>query len=471
MSFISFSFLFFFLLVLMGRVLIGPRKVEKPYLAMLLAASLVFYASFVPWYLLILIFTTLVDFYAGRKISESSSPGRRKAYLVLSLTANLGLLAFFKYLNFFSGLCGLLLSQLHFRTVPPHWDIALPIGISFFTFQSMSYTIDIYRGKIKPEKSYGRFLLFVCFFTHLVSGPIVRAKELLYQFDRKRKIRLKVWAEGFYLIISGLFFKMVVADNLGDYVNKFWKYGAADQMAAAVPLSLAILFSCQIFADFLGYSQIAMGTAYLLGFKLPLNFNNPYIASSFREFWTRWHITLSTWMRDYLYIPLGGNKGSQLKVFSALMITMLLAGLWHGAALTFVCWGLLHGTALVFERILRSNHFFESKSVVRKMGWFLIVQGTVLTGWIFFRSDTLGQAFRIFNNFFNGGFDPGNALAILPAFWFVLPVLVLHGRAFLVERGWVLAPSNMEKGLVCALMFYGVLTLYGKTNAFLYFQF
>jgi alginate O-acetyltransferase complex protein AlgI len=455
----------------MGRFVLGPNKNEKAYLIMLLAASLVFYGSFVPWYLLLLLFTTVVDYYVGNKIAESSSVVYRKTYLVLSLVANLGLLAFFKYLNFFSDTSRLLLSLWHVNAPSFHWDIVLPIGISFFTFQSMSYTIDIYRGKIKPEKTYWRFLLFVCFFTHLISGPIVRAKELLYQFDRKRKIRLKVYMEGFYLIISGLFFKMVVADNIGDYVNTFWKYGGADQMSSMVPLTLTILFSCQIFSDFMGYSQIAMGTAYLLGFKLPLNFNNPYIAVSFRDFWTRWHITLSTWIRDYLYIPLGGNQGSQLKVFSALIITFLLAGLWHGAALTFVFWGFIHGTALIFERILRSNHFFETKSILRKALWFLVVQATVLMSWIFFRSETLGQSFRIFNNLFNGGFNPNYALAILPALWFVLPVILLHGRAFLVERGCVPAPGKLEKGFVCALMLYGILTLYGKINAFLYFQF
>jgi alginate O-acetyltransferase complex protein AlgI len=471
MSFISFSFLFFFLLVLLGRVFIGPNKVGKPYLVMLLVASLIFYGSFVPWYLSLLLFTTVIDYYVGNKIAGSTSPGYRKTYLILSLVANLGLLIFFKYLNFLSGIAQFLMSLFRIYFFAPHLDIVLPIGISFFTFQSMSYTIDIYRNKIKPEKTYWRFLLFVSFFTHLISGPIVRAKELLYQFDRKRKIRLKVYLEGFYLIISGLFFKMVVADNIGDYVNKFWKYGAADNMAAAVPLSLTVLFACQIFSDFLGYSQIAMGTAYLLGFKLPLNFNNPYIASSFREFWTRWHITLSSWIRDYLYIPLGGNQGSQLKVFSALMITMLLAGLWHGAALTYVFWGFIHGASLVFERILRSNRFFEVKSVLIKIFWFLVVQATVLVGWIFFRSDTLSQSFRIFNNLFNGGFNPANALAILPGFWFVIPVVVLHGRAFVVERGWIPATKRMEKAFVCALMLYGLFTLYGKTNAFLYFQF
>jgi alginate O-acetyltransferase complex protein AlgI len=264
---------------------------------------------------------------------------------------------------------------------------------------------------------------------------------------------------------------MVVADNIAGYVNTYWRYGASDNMAAAVPLSLTLLFSCQIFSDFLGYSRIAMGSAYLLGFKLPGNFNHPYIAASFREFWTRWHITLSTWIRDYLYIPLGGNQGSEIKVYSTLMITFLLAGLWHGAAFTFILWGGIHGLALLVERIFRSHGLVDSKSIPAQIIWFLVVQATVLFSWVFFRSTTLEQAFHFLNNFFNGGFNPSYASLFLPAFWFVLPVLLLHGRGFLSERGWLPTPGAVEKGVVSALMLYGLFTLYGKTNAFLYFQF
>jgi len=473
MSFISFSFLFLFLFTFLVRLTVGRQKTEKAYLLLLLIISLIFYGSYIPWYLTLLLFTTLVDYYAGQHIYENPSSRSKKLFLVLSLTANLGLLAFFKYTNFFMDTT-ILVARLFgapFRPLP-HLDLILPIGISFFTFQSMSYTIDIYRGLIKPERTYWRFLLFVCFFTHLISGPIVRARELIYQFDRKRRIHLKVLLEGLYLIISGLFFKMVVADNIGDYINTYWKFGSADNMAAVVPFLLTLLFSCQIFSDFLGYSRIAMGTAYLLGFKLPLNFNNPYIASSFREFWTRWHITLSTWIRDYLYIPLGGNKGSELKTYATLMITMILAGLWHGAALTFVFWGAIHGLALLFERILRKNGLLNTRSILGQIFGFFVVQATILVSWVFFRSDTLAQAFRFLNNlFFNGGWNPSYGSLFLSALWFVLPVFFLHLRGLFIEKKWLSVPGPIEKGILAALMLYGIFTLYGKTNAFLYFKF
>lgn len=308
MSFVSFSFVLLFALALVCRVWLGPTKVEKAYLTSLLVLSLVFYASFYPPYLLLLLFTTLVDYYAGKKIYAAVSPARKKIFLVFSLAANLGLLAFFKYTDFvletWRNICGFF----HMAGPQiPYLNLLLPIGISFFTFQSMSYTIDLYRGRIQPAPSYGRFLLFVCFFTHLISGPIVRASELMYQFNRKRKMRMGVVLQGLYLMVFGYFLKMVVADNLAGYINRYWSRGASDNMPAVVPLSLAVLFSCQIFADIYGYTNIARGTAYLLGFRLPVNFNSPYIAGSFREFWTRWHISLSRWIRDYLYIPLGGT--------------------------------------------------------------------------------------------------------------------------------------------------------------------
>jgi alginate O-acetyltransferase complex protein AlgI len=472
MSFISFSFLFLFVLVLVGRFFIGPTKVEKPYLLLLLVASLVFYASFVPQYLLLLLFTTLVDYYAGLKIAESASAARRKTFLVVSLAVNLGLLGFFKYSNFAldwaRNVCLLLGIA---ETWVPRMEWVLPIGISFFTFQSMSYTIDIFRDQLKPVQSYWRFLLFVSFFTHLISGPIVRASELLYQFDRKRQIRLRVCLQGCYLMVLGFFLKMVVADNLAAFVNRYWERGAAVDMPAPVPLVLAFLFSCQIFADFFGYTNIALGTAYLLGFKLPTNFNNPYIAGSFREFWTRWHITLSRWIRDYLYIPLGGNQGSSGRVFYTLMTTMLLAGLWHGAAPTFILWGGIHGLALALERFLGFHRMDSSRPFLLRMGWFLVVQATVLIAWIFFRSRNLEQGYHFLKNIVTVGGGWEYVLQIAPAFWFVLPIVLMHLRGFLAERQWMEAPGVKEKGILCGLMLYALFTLYGKNNAFIYFQF
>jgi D-alanyl-lipoteichoic acid acyltransferase DltB (MBOAT superfamily) len=472
MSFISFSFVLLFALTLLGRFTIGRTKVEKPYLVFLLVMSLVFYASFIPRYLLLLLFTTGVDYAVGFWIFESPSPARKKMYLVLSLTANLGLLGFYKYSNFVLKLAGDLGAGLGMEvSALPHLALVLPLGISFFTFQSMSYTIDVYRGRLKPVNSYWRFLLFVSFFTHLISGPIVRASELLYQFDRKRRIRLSVFLHGIYLMVLGFFLKMVVADNLAAYVNKYWDRGAADQMPASVPLALAFLFSCQIFADFFGYTNIAMGGAYLLGFKLPVNFDHPYLAASFREFWARWHITLSRWFRDYVYIPLGGNRGSREKVYGALLLTMLLAGLWHGAAYTFLIWGALHGVALILERVLGFHISDGARHRFLGFLWFLVVQATVMVAWIFFRAENAGQGFIFLKNMTGGNFAWKYLLQIYPAFLFASPVLFLHLRAFLVEKAWMGKAGIGEKTALCSLMLYGIITLYGKNNAFLYFQF
>lgn len=470
MSFVSFSFAVLFLLVFVGRLTIERKGARTPYLALLLAASLVFYGSFVPAYLLLLFFTTGVDFWAGGRIAVSPTPQGKKGYLVLSLAANLGLLAFFKYANFFMDLSAQLGQMLGWGGTPPkHMDWVLPIGISFFTFESMSYTIDIYWGRLKPVKDYWKFLLFVSFFTHLVSGPIVRARELLYQFERKRKARIRVLLEGSYRMVMGFFFKMVVADNLASFVDPNWVFGAKYQ-ASIVPLYLAFLFSCQIFADFYGYTQIALGSAYILGFKLPDNFNAPYIAGSFREFWTRWHITLSRWIRDYLYIPLGGNKGSWIRAFLVLNLTMMLAGLWHGAALTFVLWGILHGLALSLERLAGFSKE-RTRPLWMRAFWALFVQGVVLVGWILFRSTDLEQALGFLKNLFAGGFNPLYVRPLFSAAIFTLPVLGLHLGAFLTERGWMVPADGRAKAILSALMFYGVLTLYGNHNAFIYYQF
>ncbi len=472
MSFISFPFIILFLFAMACRIWIGPTKTEKPYLAALLVLSLIFYGSFIPQYLLLLLFTTLVDYYAGNQIAGTDSHPRKKAFLVLSLVSNLGLLAFFKYSEFaldnLRALCALL--GLNGSWVPQA-ALALPIGISFFTFQSMSYTIDIYRGQIKPVNSYWRFLLFVSFFTHLVSGPIVRANELLYQFDRKRRLRWMVSLQGLYLMILGFFLKMVVADNLADYVNRYWERGGANGMPAAVPLSLAVMFSCQIFADFAGYTSIATGAAYLLGFKLPMNFNSPYIASSFREFWTRWHITLSRWIRDYLYIPLGGNKGSGWRPYWILMVTMVLAGFWHGAAFTFLIWGALHGFFLGLERMAGMNGKDKGHSGVIVFFWSLLTQAVVLIGWIFFRAKSVTEAFHFIRNLSNVTYGWNTLGQITPAFFFILPVLLTHLRSYCVESGWMKSPGIREKGFWAAFMLYFIFTLYGKNNAFIYFQF
>jgi D-alanyl-lipoteichoic acid acyltransferase DltB (MBOAT superfamily) len=354
MNFISFAFLIFLGVVLVARLLAVRTGREPVYLYFLVGASLLFYAWHVPAYLAILLFSTIIDYVAARKIERyAGQNSKSKAFLLLSLAANLGVLAFFKYCNF--ALDSLTQVATFFNLDAawvPRLHVILPMGISFYTFQSMSYTIDVYRGVLKPIHSFWRFLLYVAFFPQLVAGPIVRARDFLYQINRQRSLNIHAAGEGTYLIIRGLFLKMVVADNIGPLVNRYWAYGSGETGDCVLTVLLALLFGCQIFADFAGYSSIARGVAYLLGFRLTLNFNAPYIASSFSNFWRRWHISLSQWMRDYLYLSLGGNRISPLRTYINLLVVMLLAGLWHGAAYTFIFWGLLHATALITERLL-----------------------------------------------------------------------------------------------------------------------
>jgi alginate O-acetyltransferase complex protein AlgI len=471
LSFVSYSFLLLFAVAWAGRLTFGRNKNEKSYLLFLLALSLIFYASYIPAYLFLLLGVTAVDFYAGQKIAETGDKTRKKWFLFLSVGSNLGLLGFYKYSRFLLDNLGMLSRVLGIRGISlPAVEWALPLGISFFTFQSISYTFDVYRGVLRPVDRYWRFLLFVSFFTHLVSGPIVRARELLYQFDRKRRPRLAVGLQGAYFMIRGFFLKMVVADNLAYAVNNHWKDSLIYGGSALFSLLLAFLFACQILADFEGYSNIAMGSAYLLGFRLPFNFNNPYLAKTFKEFWTRWHITLSRWMRDYLYIPLGGNRVAEWRVYVNLLLVMVIAGFWHGAAYTFIFWGALHGCALVVERMLEIPERANRHALFGGF-WYFTVQAGVLIAWIFFRAQNLDQAFALTGNLFRGGWDPASAQKLLPALAFASPILGIHLRAFLGETRRLRAPSLFEKAAWAAFMLYGILSLYGENSAFIYFQF
>ena len=316
-----------------------------------------------------------VDFICGKKIAELGRPKEsRKRYLIVSIVVNLGLLAVFKYADFallvvhdvarIFGSMGIpnALSSIFgieyqynaaIAEMYPTASLVLPIGISFYTFQSMSYTIDIYRRELVPERKFWRFFLFVSFFPQLVAGPIVRTKQFLYQLDRKRRFTKEALYEGLYLIILGFFLKLVIADNIAFTVDQAWHYTRAyvPSRNGLESLALTWFFSCQLFCDFLAYTSIARGVGYLLGFRLPINFNYPFLAGTFQEFWRRWHITLSTWFRDYLYVPLGGNRRGIRRQCLSLLLVMAIAGVWHGAAYTFVAWGVAHGIFLVVERL------------------------------------------------------------------------------------------------------------------------
>jgi D-alanyl-lipoteichoic acid acyltransferase DltB (MBOAT superfamily) len=396
---------------------------------------------------------------------------RRRPWLLLSLTANLGVLGFFKY-GGFAARIGEDLAALAGHSVRlPELDLVLPMGISFYTFQTLSYTVDVYRGELEPLRNFWRFFLYISFFPQLVAGPIVRAKEFMPQIPKVRRLHPRVFYEGMWLVIAGLFLKMVCADNLAAYVDEHWERGSRPETSATFSLWLGLMFSGQIFADFCGYSTIARGLGYLLGFRFPINFNAPYIAGTFKNFWERWHITLSRWLRDYLYLPLGGNRGSRPRTLVNLMIVMVLGGLWHGAAYTFIAWGAIHGTCLAVERAL-SLHRRDGagRFLAARVLWVLVVQSAVLVGWIVFRSPSLESATHFVGNLAVGEWQtpPGWMIASL---LFLLPLVALHAWTWMEESGRVQPLGATAKATLAAVMTYAILTLYAGSSDFIYFQF
>jgi alginate O-acetyltransferase complex protein AlgI len=469
-SFVSTAFVVLFAVVMAARLTIGRRRTEPSFLALLLGASVVFYAWHIPAYLLILLFTTVVDYSAARLMGERTSGSRwRRWILLLSVLSNLGILAFFKYANFLTAAAQDLAALAGRSFAPPFIDVVLPMGISFYTFQNLSYTIDVYRGRLAPMRSFWRFFLFIIFFPQLVAGPIVRGVEFLPQIARPRRLRLVVFYEGIWLIVVGYFLKVVCADNLAVYVDEHWDRGYRPDTDAVFALWLALMFSGQIFADFAGYSSIARGLGYLLGFRFPVNFDAPYIAGSFKSFWERWHITLSRWLRDYLYVPLGGNRRSRARTYVNLLLVMLLGGLWHGAAYTFIVWGAIHGICLAVERALGLQDHRRLPRWLR-LGWFVAVQSAVLVAWVFFRSDDFAGALQFARNLFElDGRLPDRSMLI--GALFLAPIAAMHFWTWLQERGAVRRLGVTPRAILAACMVYATLTLYAGASDFIYFQF
>ncbi len=344
------------------------------------------------------------------------------------------------------------------------------MGISFYTFQSLSYTIDVYRGILAPIRSFPKFFLYISFFPQLVAGPIVRARDFLPQLSRRRRLRLVVFYEGMWLIIVGFFLKMVCADNLAVYVDEYWNRGYRQDAQAGFTLWLALMFSGQIFADFAGYSSIARGLGYLLGFRLPVNFNAPYVAGSLKNFWERWHITLSSWLRDYLYVSLGGNRISRVRTYVNLLVVMVLGGLWHGAAYTFLIWGAIHGAALAVERLLGLHTDRGIARPIVRGAWFAVVQAVVLIAWVFFRSDSVEGATAFVGNILTFDFEALPSWCLIGSL-FLLPLVGLHAWTWAEERQLVPHPSFKVRAPLAAAMVYAILTLYAGTSDFIYFQF
>ncbi len=387
MLFNSYAFVIFFPIVATGFFLL-PQRARTPWL---LLASYVFYGYWKPAYLVLIAISTLVDYVCGRRIHASSDPKIRKRLLIVSLVVNLGILFFFKYLLFVATSALWLAGLAGFEYSGQLWDVVLPVGISFYTFQSMGYTIDVYREKIPAERSLLQFALYVSFFPQLVAGPIERAGHLLPELRRTHRFSDARAVEGLRLVLWGFIKKVVIADRLALYVNMV--YGQPEAYSAEAVLIATAFFAVQIYCDFSGYTDIARGVARLLGVRLMRNFNRPYIATSIRDFWHRWHISLSTWFRDYVYIPLGGSRHGLRRTCYALAITFLLSGLWHGANWTFVVWGAIHGGFAVLEFL--GSRREALRAVVARVPMALrrvLVVGVVCFAWVFFRAESLESA-------------------------------------------------------------------------------
>lgn len=407
MLFNSIDFALFFPVVFVLYWLVSQKLNLRNILILL--SSYVFYGCWDWRFLFLIVISSLVDFYVGQQLDKTNDVKKRKTYLYLSLLVNIGFLVYFKYANFFIDsfvdsfrLFG---KTLEVSTL----NIILPVGISFYTFQTLSYTIDIYRKKLKPTKDPIAFFAFVAFFPQLVAGPIERASHLLPQFYKAYRFNYNQIKSGLLLIAFGLFKKMVIADRAAIYVNEV--YNNPGNYEGVETIIATVLFAFQIYCDFSGYSDIAIGAARTLGFDLMKNFDNPYLSKSITEFWRRWHISLSTWFRDYVYIPLGGSRDGKYKTYFNLFIVFLVSGLWHGAAMTFVVWGAIHGLIIVLEKaISKPKELLFKKLGINKANFsnklfsIFITFTIVCFAWVFFRANTFADSQLIISGFFTNNF-------------------------------------------------------------------
>ena len=402
MSFNSFAFAVFLPVVFL-LYWAFPRRHRW---ILLLAASYYFYLSWSPQYVLLVFFTTVLSYGTALLIEHSDSRKKKKLYMLTALFVSLGILFLFKYFNFFSSSLTSFLQSLSIPVQPITLKLMLPIGISFYTFQTLSYVIDVYRGDVKAERHFGIYAVFVSFFPQIVAGPITRSHVLIPQLKKKRRFRYKQATYGIKQMAWGFFKKIVIADGLSVYVNQV--YGDLPQYAGFPILLAVVFFSIQIYCDFSGYSDIAIGTAKLFGIDLMANFKSPYFSSSIKEFWGRWHISLSTWFRDYVYIPLGGNRVSPLRHWMNVIITFLVSGLWHGANWTYIFWGFLHGLLQIPESFLpwnQKNHPIRSKKTSMFFIRLVMVPITFIVVslvWVFFKAESIQDGFFVLTHMFTG---------------------------------------------------------------------
>lgn len=474
MLFNSFVFWGFFLLVLVAYR-ISPHRIQN---RLLLVASYIFYGYWDWRFLSLILISTVTDFFIAQWLDSTSLDKRRKTYVTISIAANLTLLGFFKYYGFFATEFNDLLTNIGFNSYLPILEVVLPVGISFYTFQTISYTVDVYRRQTKPSKDFLDFALYVSFFPQLVAGPIERSHRLLPQVQKPRLVTPENIREGIYHIVFGLFKKVVVADNMAVIANRVFSQ-PVDALTATEVLIGTYAFAFQIYGDFSGYSSIAQGLARLLGFQLMWNFRMPYFSGSPSEFWQRWHISLSSWLRDYLYIPLGGNRHGKLQTARNLAVTMLLGGLWHGANWTFIVWGALHGFILVLYRIFPFLGSENDTGRRYERSWRLLkvilMFHLVCVTWVFFRADGIGQAVGMLGALLGPWefSDPFVAYAAGLLGFFVFPMLAYE--LWLERHGDQLAlltRSAVAQGAVFAYLFF-MLVLFPpiEPQVFIYFQF
>ena len=469
MQFDTFTFIVFFALVLAVYNALRNWSARKNFL---LIASYAFYAAWNPPFLLLLLGSTTLDWWIAQRIDAAERPRERKRWIWLTLLVNLGALGIFKYNRFlldnFAAVLGLL--GVHYQ--PARLDIVLPIGISFYTFHSLSYCIDIYRGKFAPTRSWRDYALYVAFFPQLVAGPITRFTQMREQIETPRGSTRSGLGLGCALLVLGLFEKSVLADSIFAPVADAF-FNAAKEAGTGAAWSGVVAFSGQIFCDFAGYSTCAIGAALTLGFVLPTNFRYPYAAIGFSDFWRRWHISLSSWLRDYLYVSLGGNRRGEARTYANLMLTMLIGGLWHGAAWTFVIWGGLHGLYLAAERLIR-EHLWSPRwnTAPLRIAYGLLTLVLVMLAWVWFRAADFASGCDIFHKLF------------LPAAGWMLDAaqkLALGAFVCVVGVHWIMRERDLKEvctrvpapllGVVLGILLALIVLSPGDNHAFIYFQF
>jgi len=442
---------------------------------LLLSASYYFYMSWKVEYIFLIIFSTLVDYFSGLMMERYSSKKKRLPFLILSLVTNLGLLFYFKYYNFGVENLNLLFDQIGISKDFALMDFLLPVGISFYTFQTLSYSIDVYFGRLKAERHLGYFALYVSFFPQLVAGPIERFSSLTPQFKQNHPFSYDNLANGLRLILYGLFIKMVIADNLAIIVEKI--YSSPENFSSLDILTGISFYSFQIYSDFYGYSIIAIGSALIMGIKLMDNFKTPYLAKNIAEFWQRWHISLSTWFRDYLYFPLGGNKVKTSRWVINIFLVFIISGFWHGANWTFIIWGGIFGVVYLIEHLLNKWFKIKTQHTSYSIQHFLLAVKTfiiVTIAWVFFRSQNITEAIQILSSIFKNS-NVNTSELIIPTFvWvyfllFILSDFLLYNNRF---DKWISSMPFIGRWSIYGILLFSIISFASVEEfPFIYFQF